>query len=248
MFSINDLILNIGDSYKEFDDRLIKLYKQEFEMYSDAKLEKVWETIQENHGYAKAPELGNIFKYMNLVGISRTRQTGDFYKECTTCKCHYSIKSRVCPKCNKHLEEDDVFANDVLIIKSKSLPDDFILCQENCSVCPPYKANKPMRGSTCNAWGSLDPYKKIGKGCDKCACRSCCEEVGKNNPSHSIGEIMNYVKNNLAPDPYWILFYEKLDVKNGMISNYAGNKYKNKTGNYLGHSPKIDTINWEHTV
>jgi hypothetical protein len=121
----SEIIINIRENYKDCDERLEKLYRKEFDSYSPTKLKEVWETIQENHSYAKAPELGNIFKYMFMVGIARTKETGLFYHRCTRlikkldrydnpekdvdddpiyeeCNTKYSTKSKFCPVCNSN--------------------------------------------------------------------------------------------------------------------------------------------------
>lgn len=127
----NDLILNIGEAYKDCDDRLVKLYRKEFDNYPSSKLEKVWDVIQENHSFARAPELGSIFKYMFTIGLSRTKQQDIFHNRCTQmikakdkdgklildadkdaimieCNTKYSTKSKFCPKCNSksRIEEE----------------------------------------------------------------------------------------------------------------------------------------------
>lgn len=181
----NDFVMNIRETYKDCDDRLEKNYKQEFETYSPTKLDKIWDVIQENHNFAKAPELGNIFKYMNLVGVARIRPQGTHYNRCTevrkdadgidyVCSTKYSMRAKLCPSCNKLRNIDNLLVNSIEIVKCEKMPDDLIELQEVCAICPIYKRSKTAKGIRCDAWGTHDYYKKIGKDCKNCKCYACC--------------------------------------------------------------------------
>jgi len=187
MHNVDDLILNIEETFKECDPRLVRNYRQEFSNYPVSKLEKVWEAIQENHNFAKAPEVGNIFKYMNMVGITRTKEGGNFYNRCTEiktdgfgnnheCGTKYSIKSKFCPACNMNRTIKNPLFNSYEIVKTETMPRDLHELKELCATCNLYQKTKLVRGSKCSAWGTHDNYKKTGLKCNDCPCFDCCNE------------------------------------------------------------------------
>jgi hypothetical protein len=173
--------MNIRETYKECDTRLEKNYKQEFETYPPSKLDKIWDVIQENHNFAKAPELGNIFKYMVLTGLGRVRESGDFYNRCTEkdshgveCGTKYSLRAKLCPNCNRGRNSTNLLINTIEIVKTVNMPNDLIILKDVCAICPKYKISRQVKGAKCPAWGTHDEYKKIGLNCKDCCCNVCC--------------------------------------------------------------------------
>jgi hypothetical protein len=201
--NVNDLILNIDEAYIQCDDRLRKSYSQEFEEYSPSKLEKVWEVIQEHHTFAKAPELGNIFKYMNLVGVGRTKESGTYYNRCTElkpeldygnnhmkdsegdlmyvqCGTKYSLNSKFCPTCNLKANISKPVMNSRIVVKCDPLPSDLKILNELCATCNVYQKNPYVKGSKCTAWNCHDDFRKANKDCKGCSCVDCCNEKPMN--------------------------------------------------------------------
>lgn len=213
----SDLLLNIRETYKDCDDRLEKNYRKEFEAYSSTKLEQVWSVIEENHNFAKAPELGNIFKYMNMLGVARTKDGGTFYKRCTElvisrdqygdeekdadgeiimieCGCKYSTKSKFCPVCNQERSISNPLMNSYEVVKCNSLPKDLRVLNELCGTCKLYQKNSLVRGSKCSAWNSHDEYKKSNKNCKDCPCYDCCNEKPMNGIQNATMKINKSIK------------------------------------------------------
>lgn len=211
--NINDLITYIGDEYTGIDDRLERNYKREFtDTYSSSKLEKIWECIQENHTHSKPPELGQIFKYMALMGIARSKDNGIFYNRCTQqvqeldygkkplfddqgnpvmkdCNTKYSLRSKFCPTCNYNRllgSEEGHISNTKEVVKCNKLPRDIFVVNELCSVCSVYHKDPTARGSKCSAWGSHDEYKKSSKNCKDCKCFTCCNDKPMNSYQRAI--------------------------------------------------------------
>lgn len=242
----NDLIIEIGATYGSLDERLQRNYRKEFEPYSPAKLERVWEAIQENHYTGKPPEVWQVFKYMNLVGISRFKPQGNSYLECLTCGTFYSVNSHLCPKCNKNLPVGKYHHNEVKVHITEKFPDNFIFVRPACSICPIYrrKVSTP-NGIKCESWGTDD--NKSGLGCDSCKCFDCCIDRGEKNPHMPSGSLMKVILDRKAPidDPAWRNIYKKLPIEPGYIFKHCGKTYRNKTGKYTGLSPKSDLKNWE---
>ena len=184
--NIGDLIMNIRETYKECDKRLERNYRLEFDNYSSGKLEKIWEVIQEHHNFAKAPELGNIFKYMNITGVGRTKDLGDYYNRCTQkdkngveCGTKYSLRSKMCPVCNATSDAHKPIMNSIEIVKATTMPHDLFILKDYCGTCKKYQMNRHIRGAKCSAWGSHDDYKKTSMKCDGCPCYDCCNEKPK---------------------------------------------------------------------
>ena len=189
-----ELMVNIRETYKDSDDRLEKAYLGEFgNNYSSSKLDKIWDCIQENHIFAKAPELGNIFKYMAMLGIPRTKDQGTFYNRCTElkltgekdddgdditieCGTKYSLRSKFCPVCNIAATIAKPVINTLEIMKCNVLPNDLKVLNELCGTCSKYHTSSQVRGARCNAWGSHDDYRKSNKNCAECCCFDCCNE------------------------------------------------------------------------
>ena len=104
-----------------------------------------------------------------------------------------------------------------------------------------------MRGARCPGWGK-QLWEKENYKCDDCPCKFCCEEQAMHDVDHEVGSLFEYVKKTSKSftDPAWIERYGKHNITIGYVYNYAGNAYKNITGQYAGRSPKIDDVNWEY--
>lgn len=192
MFSIVDFVVNIRESYKECTDRLEANYKREFENYPQRQLEKIWNAIEENHQQSKAPEMGHIFKYMNIAGVGRVKDSGLFWNKCNKCGCEYSLRARLCPDCNRASEEP-VYTQ-VTLIKGEKYKSNHITCRETCPICPVFKNNRMARGVKCQYWNTEDRY--LGN-CDGCPCKLCCNEKPSRDLSHEVGTLMEYVKTKI---------------------------------------------------
>lgn len=253
--NIDEFKLNFRDAYKVGKDegelkRHEELLSKEFGDYPGDKLSKAWKAIRRHHKATWYPSIGQILEAMEKGDVKEyvaIENKDLFWNRCEKCRCNFSLKSRMCPDCNRPLSEGDFVINDIIIVKGDRYLPNHVTCQDNCSMCKKFKDNRNIRGAKCRGWGK-DEHERSVFNCFDCPCKSCCHEVGVHDEEHVIGSIMEYVKGRKFIDPYWIEYYQKLEIRIGTILSYCGRKYENKTGAYAGHSPKTDTINWKNYV
>jgi len=250
---IDDFLLNFRQTYKSgkseegSKDQNEETLRREFEYYSPDKLDKIWQAVRRHHKATWYPIIGQVLECMDKAGVNESTREGKkeiFYNRCLECGCSYSLKARNCPDCNRPIKEGYVM-NNVEIVKADVFSNSHITCNETCPICPTFKQNRNIRGSKCRGW-SKDEHEKIGLKCDTCKCRFCCEEKAERNHDHKTGEFMDWVGQVAKHDPYWIKYYDNMDIAKGKIIKYAGYYYQNKTGNVCGQSPGKDSTNWEH--
>ena len=245
----DDFKLNFRETYKvgkDQDGKALEKHEsvldREFNSYPPEKLSTVWKAVRRHHKTTWYPSIGQILECMdkdNVSEFSFSASKDVMWNMCKTCGCHYSLKARVCPNCNRNTSDHEIIYNEVIIRKGDRYVDTHVTCHEDCPICPIFKANRNVRGAKCIAWGK-DEHEKAGMKCSDCPCRHCCE--GDNATVEiEIGEIMSFVKSYDFIDPHWIKFYEKHEkfngsIKIGTIIKYAGNYYENKT--------EQDTNNW----
>ena len=249
---IDDFKLNFRETYKTGKDEKDlshneSMLDREFGTYPPDKLDKAWAAIRRHHKATWYPSIGQILEAMEKGDVHeyiKSESNEVFYNICKTCGTHYSMRSRLCPSCNRLLGNEEQFVNDVTIGKAARYSHNHVTCQENCSVCPLFKKNRNIRGAKCSGWGKDEHGRAMYK-CDDCPCKNCCTEVVVKNEHHAIGTIMDYVKSKTFNDPHWINFYEDKEIRIGTILSYAGSYYENKTGVYSGQSPHKDISNWK---
>lgn len=252
--TLDDFLLNFRETYKTGKDesgeglkKLEDTLRREFENYSSDKLDKVWSAVRRHHKATWYPIIGQILECMDKAGVNefvKNEDNGVFYNRCKTCGCNYSLKARVCPDCNRPLN-DEVYKNDVEIIKAYRYQSNHITCHENCPICPTFKGNRNIRGARCQGWGQ-DDFTRSKFKCDDCPCKWCCEEEAKHDTEHQIGSIFTFILDGSESlhDNNWIDKYKSMGIEKGYIFNYAGKRYKNITGGYAGRSPERDKTNW----
>ena len=253
MITFDDLKFNFRETYKTSTDADLnkneEMLYREFSDNPPEKLEKIWKSVRRYHKTAFYPSIGQILEAMDKGDVkefAKSDNNDKFYNKCTTCGCCYSLRSRLCPDCNRPLEGEEIFKNDVEIIKSFKYSPNHVTCQDNCSICPNFKSNRNVRGAKCSGWGKT-PEEKETYNCVGCPCKTCCDELCIHDTDHEVGVIMKYVKSNAKDftDPNWIRIYKENDIRKDTIYNYAGKDYQNITGFTEGRSPLNDSINWK---
>ena len=192
--TIGNFVLDLREMYEGVDDRIEKSYKQEFQEYPEYKLDKILEAVKQYHEFGKAPELGKVFRYMDMAGISRSKNKGVYWARCKTCNTNYSIDSYVCPRCNKNLDFGVVEHHEYEIINGVDYPNDLKKVRTLCSICPIYRgATTKPKGIDCQSWGR-EHDNKAGLDCKNCKCFTCCIDYPKKDHSHDVGAYFDYIR------------------------------------------------------
>ncbi len=251
---IDDFLLNFRQTYKSgkseegSKDLNEETLRREFEYYSEDKLDKIWQAVRRHHKATWYPIIGQVLECMDKAGVnesSKESSEGVTYNRCNTCGCNYSLHSRLCPKCNKYLEQGNTFYNEVTIVKGFKFAPDHITCHETCSICPIFKGNFNARGAKCPAWNTHDDFQKSNKKCIDCPCKTCCNEKMERDENWKLGTLM---RNKASDDSNWDNYYKDKGIEKDTILKYCGSLYKNLTGKTRGQSPKTDNVNWKFYI
>lgn len=253
--NIVEFKVNFRTTYKCVKDhgdleRNEEMLQKEFGDYPPDKLAKTWKAIRRHHKASWYPSIGQILEAMEKGDVNeyvRNDKKELFWNKCTKCGCNFSLKSRLCPDCNRPVSDGDYIVGNVTIVKGDRYAQNHVTCQDNCSMCSKFKQSRNIRGAKCVGWGKED-HERAMYNCSDCPCKACCEEVGQHDEAHIIGSIMEFIKGKKFIDPYWIEYYQKREIKIGTRLFYCGKEYENKTGAYAGHSPKTDIVNWKRYV
>jgi hypothetical protein len=238
MYKADDMILELGETFKPFTDTQRENYRKEFTKYSDKELRKIADSIIDNHDFANIPVLGKVFQYMKQAGIHRKKHTGATWYRCKVCSTNFTIKTSLCPVCAWKGEPRKA---DVTTVKGERFPSNIKSFTPYCSRCKRFVGAKPIpSGASCESWGSEN---KTGVDCNNCLCHDCCNAPytrgGKETNNKFHDSIIIPVE-----DESWINIYEPLEIVKGDEYQYAGNWYINKTGFTVGASPSKDLVNW----
>jgi len=195
---IDELILNMRATYKDSkdanDNKFEETMRREFEHYKPEKLDNVWAAVRRHHKAAWMPIIGQILECMDKADVKeyKSKEEGNTWNQCTTCGCNYSLKSRLCPDCNRPLPDGEIFRNDLIIVKGFKYKANHVTCNDNCSICPTFKKNRMSRGARCQGW-SKELYEREPYNCEGCPCAWCCNEKAIHDEEHSVGTLMKHV-------------------------------------------------------